>query len=158
MKNTLFGFLAICLLSLPLRTYSQQLTFSYDDAGNQTERKWVCINCTSGKSAGSTLMDAPLKLDVKVLDTAKKTLVKRTIIASPNPLVETLNVNWQTEDGVSVKNIMVFNINGIRTHELNLKPNQNSVTLPFQHLATGAYILYITFSDQRKESIKLIKK
>lgn len=158
MKNTLFGLLAICLLSLPSRTFSQQLTFSYDAAGNQTERKWVCVNCTNSNSSNAAMESAPLKLAVKVLDTVKKVTVNRNIIASPNPLVETLNVNWQTEVGVSVKSIMVFNINGIRTHELNPKPNQSSVTLPFQHLATGTYILYVTFSDQRKESIKVIKK
>lgn len=159
MKNTLFRLLTLGLLLLSARSYSQQLTFSYDAAGNQTERKWVCINCPVPRGTAVTSASGMLtKVEMKLADTAKRTIVKRTITASPNPFLENLNVNWETESGISVKNISVFTVNGIKVEEANPAPNQHHITIPFQHLATGMYILYVTFSDQRKESIKVIKK
>ncbi len=160
MNKTLFRFFTTSLLLLSTGVFAQQLNFSYDEAGNQTKREWVCINCPLPRNAvaSSSETSIPVKVEMKLADTAKRTVVKRTIIASPNPLLENLNVNWETESGISVKSISVFAINGMRTHEVKPSPNQNGVTLPFQQLATGMYILYITFSDQRKESIKVIKK
>lgn len=159
MKKTLLGLFTTGLLFLATKTYAQQLNFSYDAAGNQTKREWVCVNCRpSGNAIASTAESMPLKLEVKTLDTAKRTLVKRTITASPNPFLENLNVNWETESGITVKNISVFSIGGIKMSEVYPGQNQNNVTIPFLRFATGMYILYITFSDNRKESIKVIKK
>ncbi|RZL44864.1 MAG: T9SS type A sorting domain-containing protein [Pedobacter sp.] len=158
MKKTLFRLCTIGLLLISTTTYAQKLTFSYDAAGNQTARTWVCVNCTGTGGTASAPESAPLKLDVKVLDTAKRITVKRTITASPNPFLENLNVNWEVEKDITVKSIAVFTVNGIKTHEVNPGPNLKSVNIPFQNLAIGMYVLYITFSDNRKESIKVIKK
>lgn len=160
MTKTLFRLFTIGLLLLTYTTYAQKLIFSYDAAGNQTERRWVCIGCRpSGSSTtASTSESTALKFAVKVIDTAKQISVKRTITASPNPFLENLNVTWEVEKDITVKSISVFTVTGIKTHEVNPSPKQNNVTIPFQRLATGMYLLYITFSDQRKESIKVIKK
>ena len=158
MKKFSLPLFAIGMLLFSVMANAQQLNFSYDAAGNQTERKWICVNCRPSGSTASTAETTPLKVDVKLLDTAKNITIKRTITASPNPFLENLNVSWQVESGVSVKNITVFNISGMKMTDVDPVPSQNTITIPFQRFATGMYIVYITFSDQRKESIKVIKK
>lgn len=152
-----YKLLSACMLLFVTHATAQQLNFSYDQAGNQTTRQWVCVNCRPNGTA-ATAETKPLELNVKLIDSVKQQIIKRTITASPNPFLENLNLNWQLEEGVSVKNVAVFSVSGVKMHEANPSPQQNNVVFPFQNLASGMYILYITFSDNRRESIKVIKK
>ena len=69
MKKILFRIFSVGLLLFSIEAYAQKLTFSYDNAGNQTTRTWVCVNCTPPGGVGSSPENAPLKVEVKVLDT-----------------------------------------------------------------------------------------
>lgn len=137
------------------KTYAQKLTFSYDQAGNQQNRTWICVNCMP-ISASKPDVTEILREIVKKGDSVK--IATRKIIASPNPTVETLNINWETEQNVSVKQIKAYTIQGSKVHELHPLPSEKSVSFRFQHLPVGTYILEITFSDRSKEIIKIIKK
>lgn len=134
---------------------AQKVTFSYDQAGNQQTRTWICVNCRPASASKPDVTEIVLESANKG-DSTK--IAKRKIIASPNPFVETLHLDWETEQGISVQNVKVFTIQGNRVHDLKPSPGQNSVTMPFQQLPIGTYILDITFSDKRKETIKIIKK
>jgi hypothetical protein len=158
MKQKYFYCLVIALLCMQINAKAQQLVFSYDLAGNQISRQWICVNCPLPRTAEKIAESIPLKIETKLIDSAKQVTYKRTVTASPNPFLENLNVTWQVENEISVKNITVFNISGMKMVEVNPLPNYNNLTIPFQRFATGMYILYITFSDQTKESIKVIKK
>lgn len=46
MKRCALTFI-VCILGFFKISLAQKLAFSYDAAGNQTERRWVCINCPS---------------------------------------------------------------------------------------------------------------
>lgn len=135
--------------------HAQKLTFGYDQAGNQQRRTWICVNCRQASAAQPQVTEIVLETAMNS-DSTKN--FKRKIIASPNPTVETLNLYWETEKDVWVQNVKVYTVQGTRVHELNPLPDEKSVSMPFQHLPVGTYILDITFSDRRKETIKIIKQ
>ncbi len=152
MKLTLTLLGLLCLVGL--NSQAQKVTFSYDAAGNQQSRTYICINCTPATASKPDVTEIVLTSTKK--EDAKT--FKRKIIASPNPLIETLNLDWETEEGISVKNVKVFTVQGNRVHEVNPSVNDRSTSMKFQHLPVGTYILDITFSDKRKETIKVIKQ
>lgn len=153
MKRTLTLFVLSSLFCY--FAHAQKVTFSYDQAGNQQTRAYVCVNCRPTTAAKPEVTEIKLETS-KGGDTTK--IARRKIIASPNPLVETLHLDWETEEGITVTNVKVYTIQGNRVHEVNPSPSQKSTSMQFQHLPVGTYILDITFSDRRKETIKIIKK
>lgn len=154
MKRTLSLIAFLCLVGSSL--LAQKVIFSYDASGNQQSRQWVCINCMPSTGTSKPEITEVVLQSVNKDDGTK--ITKRKIIASPNPLVETLNLDWETEEGISVKNVKVFTVQGNRVHEVSPTPSQKSTSMRFQHLPVGTYILDITFSDKRKETIKVIKQ
>jgi len=143
--------LQIALIFCSISTaYAQKLTFSYDAAGNQTERKWVCVNCP----AASGLTDLTTKLS-STRD--EESNLVRSIRVSPNPLTEDLNVIWQTPKDVFVKRIEVFDIRGTRVFTSIYKPDQRETQISFGRLSPGVYLLIGYYSDSKSDSIKLIK-
>lgn len=153
MKLTLTLLGVLCLFEFTAQ--AQKVIFSYDAAGNQQSRTWICVNCRPATGSKPEVTEIVLE-SVKKDDGTK--IAKRKIIASPNPLVETLNLDWETEEGISIKNVKVYTIQGSRVHEISPTSQQKNASMQFQHLPVGTYILDITFSDKRKETIKVIKK
>lgn len=153
MKRPLTLFALFSLFSYA--AHAQKVTFNYDPAGNQQTRAYICVNCRPMAATKPEVTEIKLE-SPKGGDTTK--IARRKIIASPNPLVETLNLDWETEEGITVKNVKVYTIQGNRVHEVNPSPSQKSTSMQFQHLPVGTYILDITFSDRRKETVKIIKK
>jgi len=142
--------LLIGVLSSSLK--AQKLAFSYDVSGNQTERRWLCVNCPSTKSMmidNSQKSVNPSDLDIEN--------GKRAIKAYPNPVMETLNVSWYVSEKLYLKHISVYNIMGNRVHSSRLEPGQNQTQISLQRLPPGTYLLIGEYSDAKTESIKLIK-
>ncbi|RYF09247.1 MAG: hypothetical protein EOO42_24130 [Flavobacteriales bacterium] len=46
--------LSIEIVLLSANASAQQLNFTYDQAGNQTTRQWVCVNCRPGGTAAAS--------------------------------------------------------------------------------------------------------
>lgn len=136
----------------------EQLTFQYDAAGNQVLRQWVCIGCTAATTSAVT--DAQIEaLNKSVIwKEAGSSSAKRSLKAYPNPVSETLQVEWQSTDGVSVKSLEVFSLNGIRVFQGSYPPKQNSTSISFLDMVPGGYILRASYSDGKKEAIKIIKQ
>jgi len=128
---------------------AQKLAFSYDASGNQTERRWLCINCPSARQ---------MAMDKKMLNGAEDELVTaRGIKAHPNPLKETLNVSWGAPDKIYLKSIQVYSVGGGAVFRKNYSPDERQSTIAFQQLPPGTYILVGQYSDSKTETIKLIK-
>lgn len=134
--------------------FAQKLTFSYDAAGNQTERRWVCVNCLTSKD--QTLAQ---KKNTENKDEIKKEEfnIGRNIKVHPNPVSEILNVNWQTPEKIFLKSIEVFGMEGNRVFRASYSPGQDQTEITFHRLPPGTYILVGYYSDSKTQSIKIIK-
>lgn len=139
--------------------FAQELSFEYDNAGNQTIRRWICINCPVTRSvrAASLMSTAPAKEAItdKVPDS---TIPGRKLTAYPNPVTEVLNVTWSANDKSYVQSIDVFSMTGVRTYHQNYSLAQTETSISFSSLAPGSYVLRVVYSDNRQEALKIIKQ
>ncbi|WP_410221844.1 T9SS type A sorting domain-containing protein [Pedobacter sp.] len=142
------------LATIGFKGFAQQLSFTYDAAGNQTQRQWICINCRPGTSQSNT---EPLVMEIKNHDSDKQQLKMTKIIASPNPFKEVLNLSWQSNEKIYVKEISIYTVTGVKTHDLKPTPAQQELAVPFSHMPVGTYIVYIVLSNQKRETFKVIK-
>jgi hypothetical protein len=133
----------------------ERLTFTYDAAGNQTQRKWICANCSSS-AYRPTEEQVKLLNDSKFADEDKEP--KRSLEGFPNPVTEILGVKWSSSEDVFVKQIELYSISGVKVYQNKYAPNQHETTISFIDLAPGVYILRATYSDNKKEILKIIKK
>ena len=148
--------LIFSFLVLPCISFAQKLTFSYDAAGNQTERRWVCINCPpAGQMSADSL--AAKVLDLKMEQIVPELSTERGIKVAPNPLKETLNVVWGAPEKVYLASIDVYNINGNKVFSGKYGPGSQQTQISFQHLPPGTYIMVGHYSDSKTETVKLIK-
>lgn len=133
---------------------AQKLAFSYDASGNQTERRWVCINCPSARS-----MDLAKKLNLEGnLDLENGELVNgRQLKVFPNPLSETLNVTWKVQEKLYLKGIDVLSMGGNRVFSASYKSDERQTQISFGKLPPGTYLMIAKYSDSQTETIKLIK-
>lgn len=150
-----------CLLTLlffafnfGIRASAQKLTFNYDASGNQTERRWVCINClTSASLAEAKKMFGDKESNVLQEDPN----APRGIKVAPNPVSETLNVAWTSPGKLSLQRIDVYSADGNRVFSAKYEPGQKGTQISFQRLPPGVYLLIGLYSDSKTESVKLIK-
>ncbi|MBB5440873.1 hypothetical protein HDC92_004577 [Pedobacter sp. AK017] len=135
--------------------FAQKLTFSYDASGNQIERRWVCVNClTNNNQAAAQKIANDSNIDLKKGEDFN---AGRIIKVYPNPVSETLNVNWQTPEKIFLKSIEVFGMSGNRVFRATYAPGQLQAEIPFNRLPPGTYILIGYYSDSKTQSIKVIK-
>jgi hypothetical protein len=152
-KYLLLGLLAFCANKM----YAQQLSFSYDAAGNQIERKWVCINCVPAQaSVGGKNTELNRGL-LKKQEVELSGQAGRSVKAYPNPVREILHVNWQiTEKDIAVKRLQVFNITGVKLYDQNVI-GTDQFEIAFNQYPAGTYLFMVTYSDNKKETLKIIK-
>ncbi|QDW26829.1 T9SS type A sorting domain-containing protein [Pedobacter sp. KBS0701] len=151
-KCALFFF--VFTLAFLKNSIAQKLAFSYDASGNQTERRWVCINCPSARqmaTANKNLITPGSELGSEGL------ITERGIKAYPNPLKETLNVSWGAPDKIFLKSLDVYSVGGNKVFRMSYKPDERQTVIPFQQLPPGTYLLVGQYSDLKTETIKLIK-
>ena len=127
---------------------AQQLSFQYDNAGNQIVREWICVNCPRISSVDT--------YDQQLLNTDH--LKDHKLSAYPNPLTEVLYVKWWNEDDVSLTSIEVYSLNGTRLFYEKFSSQQNQTSISFLNLAAGTYILRALYSNKKLETLKLIKQ
>lgn len=134
---------------------AQKLTFNYDASGNQIERRWVCINCPVAKSiaaASSKLssIESNSELETEIV-------TSRSLKISPNPVEQTLRVVWKTPADLYINKIEIFSMSGVRVYTANYRQDQREDQIFLSKLPPGAYVLVGHYSDNKTETIKLIK-
>ena len=151
-----YRFLNLFSIAMLISTFAmgQKLTFSYDASGNQTERKWVCINCPTGTNA-EAINDKLLKFNDALLP--ENEVTERKISVYPNPLTEILNVMWNVPKGIILNRIEVISMNGNKVFTSKHQPDQKETQISFNKMSPGVYILIGYYSDGKKESLKVVK-
>lgn len=148
--------LKIILALLICKGYGQELSFQYDNAGNQTERKWICINCPPPYTT-SNLVNKSTELKFKN-NFEEGSELNRGLSAYPNPTLETLKLSWFNDDDDYIKSLAVFSLSGVKLISINCSKNQRETTISFIQYAAGTYLLKATYSSDREEIIKIIKQ
>jgi hypothetical protein len=159
MKQKLLIFL-FWIVSIPACIAQSQynIVFSYDGAGNQTQRSRVCINCSA--KTQEVLDSIAVKPIEEIAESPIEELAQEnnnTIIAYPNPVTDYLTVEW-VNDTKSVSQITVFSGNNSRVLTKILKPSHNSIELGFSGYPPGMYIALVIYSDGSKQSFQILKK
>lgn len=128
-----------------------KLTFSYDGAGNQTNRS-LCINCLSKSVQQVKEIEAVVENDLE------KFFPEDVISYYPNPVKEQLYLQWQLAQDNYVTSVHVYSITGqvLRTFELN--SSISNLDVPFQQYPTGIYLVLLSYRDGGEKSIKIIKQ
>ena len=87
-----------------------------------------------------------------------KAIVSRVLTASPNPVQEVLAISWKNSDSTFVKNITVISMNGNIVRQEVYNSNVQEAFFSFVDLPSGLYLLLATFNDQKKQTIKIMKR
>ncbi|WP_268225628.1 T9SS type A sorting domain-containing protein [Sinomicrobium oceani] len=138
---------------------AQEITFTYDAAGNQTNRQWVCVNCRTSEdlAKAATLEEAseiPEALQ-EVAMTDEETLA-RPLTLYPNPVSSTLYVDW--EGDFPVREVQLYGNTGTLVNKNAVAKSQSQAELQFGMLPIGVYVMVVVYEDGHKETRKIIKK
>ncbi|ALM48931.1 hypothetical protein AMR72_08545 [Flavobacterium psychrophilum] len=142
-----FVFLLISTVS-----YSQHtLSFSYDNAGNQTKRELICISCrTSNSESNSTS-------SVENTRELTKSSEYADIMYYPNPVLEELYIKWQNENS-HVTEIMVYTNTGQIIFSYKDLLDTDNTKISFQNLSEGMYNVVMIYSNGDQKNLQVIKK
>jgi hypothetical protein len=130
----------------------QKITFEYDKAGNQINRK-LCLNCTSKKSK-----EVPKEIAAITEDDLEKFFPEDAISYYPNPVREELYLKWGLIDQDYVSQISVYSFNGQILKTYSLSKENNAQTIPFQSYPTGTYVIVLQYKNGDQKTIKIIKQ
>lgn len=135
-----------------LLSAQQKITFSYDAAGNQTNRE-LCLNCASKK-----VEQCPKEIEALVEDDLLKFSPQDVVSYYPNPVKEELYLQWQLTPDNYVSSIHVYNVTGqvLRTYQGN--ESINRLNIPFQSYPSGIYLVLLSYKDGGEKTIKIIKQ
>jgi hypothetical protein len=141
------------LLGFSLMTTAQQkITFEYDKAGNQTNRK-LCLNCTNKKSK-----EGPKEIAAITEEDLEKFFPEDAISYYPNPVREELYLKWALIEGNYVTSLMVYNFNGQVLKSYTYSKESNTQSIPFQPYPSGAYLIVLQYKNGDQKTIKIIKQ
>ncbi|GAA4763404.1 MULTISPECIES: T9SS type A sorting domain-containing protein [Flavobacterium] len=130
-----------------------KIKFNYDSAGNQTLRS-LCVNCPTSKMANDSIVKEENIITKEEIE--QENLISQ-VKYFPNPVLEELNVNWINSQQSSLQKIDLYSLNGQFIKSFLLSKNQESISIPFNNYAEGYYNLILSFSDNNRKTIKIVK-
>lgn len=126
---------------LPLTTYSQQIGYSYDVAGNRVKRELI-----SGSS------QAPRK---KSIGSQTSEQIPMSVSVGPNPTTGKLKIRFSQWSDSNECHLLLSNMSGVVLIEKPLVSIQT--TLDISTYSAGYYLLQIDLNG-KKEIYKIVKK
>ena len=144
--------LSILLFNLMSNAQTQKLSFDYDDAGNQIQRKW-CSSCHS-KTSG----ELPKEIaDLKQED-LQKFFPADVISYYPNPVKEQLYLKWELINDNKVTSIQLYSLSGQLLKEILKLESTDNHNMTFGSYPNGIYTLLLVYTNGEQKSIKIIKE
>ena len=144
--------LSFILLSIMSNAQTQKLSFDYDEAGNQTQRKW-CSSCHS-KTSGETPKEIT---DLKQED-LQKFFPTDVISYYPNPVKEQLYLKWELINDNKVTSIQLYSLSGQLVKSYTKLEDTDNKTMTFGEYPNGIYTLLLLYTNGEEKSIKIIKE
>ena len=140
--------------------YAQEykINFSYDDAGNQVFRDRVCLNCRESSKIdtiiNTTEVIAETPKDLKEDDFFEE---DSKIIVYPNPVTDILQVEWILLEK-KVDQILLFSSDNKQLFHREVNHRLTRLDLDFSQYPSGNYIVLVLYTNNTKQSFKVIKK
>jgi len=144
----------LLLLSVLLSNYllnAQNITFSYDLAGNQITRT-LCVNCNSKPAKEIKEISALQEEDLLQFSPEDQ------VSYYPNPVREELYLSWQTSSDRYVSAIEVFTVTGQVMLNYQGSSRSNNYKLAFQNYPSGIYLILLSYNNGEEKTIKIIKQ
>ena len=139
-------------LLLYLNSYPQDLTFTYDAAGNQTFRGPGQTN-TSLQNFATTSNDTIQNLE--------NTSIKNELIvinAAPNPTSGHIRVEWQNTSQVYFKEMTLLTYTNQALSRYQFNKDTNSYAIDLSRYPQGVYIAIFTTNRGTTQPYRIIKK
>lgn len=156
----LFGLLWAFMGTALLAQDEYRVQFSYDSAGNQTLRDWVCINCGTSKEVADSTKVEEVVLEEDILEgitDQQDNTGTSNIVAYPNPVTELLTVEW-VDNEKQVAQVILFSGIGQQLFQRTIKSRQGSTGIDFSIYAPGRYILSVYYTDNTNQTFHILKK
>lgn len=134
---------------------SQQPTrikFTYDGAGNQTERI-ICSFCNA-----RTVRDSTMTVNTVSESDLIKDELYNEISYYPNPVREELYIKWVNQEQKYVASIELFSFTGQSIQKYTYSKDNVIATVPFLNYPTGYYSLVLTYTDGERKTLKILRK
>lgn len=144
MKVLYFLFFFIHFLS-----FGQTIDFTYDQAGNQIQRKYIW---DGNRQSNQEVKD----YDDLVNSDLEKFFPEDVISYYPNPVKEELFLQWELIDNKNVENISIYNISGQVIKNVKIS-SEKRIVLNFSDFSVGSYLVILFYSNGEKKEIKIIK-
>lgn len=146
-------YFTLLLLFCGILSHAQQISFTYDGAGNQKTRSLCLTGCTAKKTNVETK-----EVEALVSEDLQKFFPEDVISYYPNPVKEELYLRWETINDNSVASIKVYDLSGRVIDSYTNLDNTNNQNIFFQRFPKGIYILVLVYNDKEEKSIKIIKE
>jgi len=130
-----------------------RITFSYDDAGNQTQRL-LCINCLTSRMTNEKTKEITALTEEDLLKFSSQDVISYY----PNPVREELYLQWELIEDNYVTSIQLYDLNGRVLQSFSNLNQKNSQNIAFQSYPIGMYALVLLYKSGEQKSIKIIKK
>jgi Secretion system C-terminal sorting domain len=139
----------------PAPTIADRVKFTYDESGNQIERK-LCINCTTNRISNPNPSEPIIE---NVAEKADEKIIEDKLTFYPNPVKEELHIDFDLSDSSKrVSKVEVYALTGqiikIYTHI----ENQTNLIVPFNNLPQGMYLVNVIYTDGEIVDLKIQKK
>jgi hypothetical protein len=126
-----------------------RLHFDYDVAGNQINR-YLDFDSQSERLFTKTA-------DEINDDDLLKFMPEDDISYYPNPVLEVLYLKWELIENNSFTNVNIFTSTGRILKTYNIKEGEYSISLSFQDLQQGSYIVQLVYKSGEQKSITILK-
>ncbi len=125
------------------------ITFDYDTAGNQYQRRIIYIASGVYKNAEDIAIDSTklIKSDI-YLD----------VSYFPNPVKEELFLKWTNTETVYVKSLQLYNMAGQLLKKVKDLNRIDEVAFSFQPYPQGFYNLMLVYSNDERKTLKIVKQ
>ena len=133
--------LFIVVMSSYFLSAQMALSFSYDNAGNQTQRRLINILLVKNQN-------------VEIFALSDGDELKYW----PNPVADYLNMEWFNDEERYCNNLTIYNNQGKLLLSKDYKEDENVDRLDFSQYSVGMYFITLTFSNQEQKQIKIIKQ
>lgn len=149
MKKSLLVFL---FLSSTTILFSQNITFQYDAAGNQTFKGVIVLARPANQEAAAEIKDEPESSDFLTSSMVPE------IQYYPNPLKDQLYLQWQNTTLKSVQKLEVYSLTGSFVSKQSLTIDTKQTEIDFGNQPIGMYLIMVFYSDNTHKELKVIKK
>lgn len=126
MKTVILLFVLFATSLLNSQTHAQTLNFTFDAAGNQSQRLWVCIGCL--------MTDEPT---AAALRTGPDTFLRLRADAQ----TKELRLAWENPERGALQKIQVINSEGKSVFLREFKDADRDAKIAFKALPAGEYLL-----------------